>query len=42
MHQIAVFGVARVTRRPLADADLVDELVRMFLRYVGAEIGRSP
>ncbi len=42
LYQIAVFGEARAARRPLADAELVDELVRMFLRYVGVHVRRSP
>ncbi len=42
MHQIAIFGEARVSRRPLPDAQLVDELVRMFLRYLGSKTRRSP
>jgi AcrR family transcriptional regulator len=38
MHQMVAFGDIRVGDRRLSDAELVDELTRNFLAYVGAPV----
>ena len=42
MHQMVVFGEIRAGGRRLTDADLVDELTRNFLAYVGASQDGAP